>query len=70
MQLIDTRLQPGGVGANTGQAVTTGDPCTGHAPKLRPPGAVLSLASPAVMSALCTLKGDVLLHYTTIWPSH
>ena len=65
MQLIDTRLQPGGVGANTGQAVTTG-----HAPKLRPPGAVLSLASPAVMSALCTLKGDVLLHYTTIWPSH
>ena len=64
MQLIDTRLQPGGVGANTGQAVTTGDP------KLRPPGAALSLASPAVMSALCTLKGDVLLHYTTIWPSH
>ena len=33
MQLIDTRLQPGGVGANTGQAVTTGDPCTGHAPQ-------------------------------------
>ena len=68
MQHNDARLQPGGVVA------TLARPWPAVTPALdtdtEASCAVRSLASPAVMSALCTLKGDVLLHYTTIWPSH
>ena len=66
MQHNDTWQEPGGVVATLARPWPAVTPAPDTAASWR--RAIVGIS--AVMSALRTLKGDVLLHYTTIWPSH